>query len=585
MESIYEDIYQYEFEALFNKIKPIIGRNAIQMPENDDERELDEMIGESNLLFDISGTDFSWFKSIDSKYRYWVEVYILKIVEKMLSRKKLWYEEKYYPKNFEKHSLVFCPNGATIECYFLFDITSNEAYRTEYDKIASELKSKNNDVDEINIYIFRDRISMNTLAWLLTGKSDHNENGYIDVYPLQEFFIIVFGEDEYSFFEKYANEFHSKCNNILSYKTIIMPNNKTLISFKKKKTDMLKSIDYKSIADNGKSGQLSDSEFETVRDNYIDRYMYIAMISNNDFADSFISAEWAYDVYSNAMGDLELTGIIAGYLKSIEQLLYKITQFHRDQGIRIQTRKEGKQPYTSEIEEDIDSTLNSLNEFITSKEGKLAFSVKIRGCIHTAVSLWTKYQRNGFFHKQNLYSDYNKIEEVRELTLYLYFLILGGIKFSDNERIELGVCDNTESNNHIFSFDNVYPKFEKWLTGIIKYDLPEHIPGIWFTISPPLLTGEKEKWSISSRLMKYFYIDDFENGEFNYIDIIDLNNLRCIPNFSFHSEKKREIDVQLQFLELFDSFREKNRNLLNEKINAIVIGLDKTTQLIHYNGK
>lgn len=53
----------------------------------------------------------------------------------------------------------------------------------------------------------------------------------------------------------------------------------------------------------------------------------------------------------------------------------------------------------------------------------------------------------------------------------------------------------------------------------------------------------------------------------------------------FHSEKKREIDVQLQFLELFDRFREKNRNLLNEKINAIVIGLDKTTQLIHYNGK
>ena len=370
MESLYEDIYQYEFEALFNKIKPIIGRNAIQMPENDDERELDEMIGESNLLFDISGTDFSWFKSIDSKYRYWVEVYILKIVEKMISRKKLWYEEKYYPKNFEKHSLVFCPNGATIECYFLFDITSNEAYRTEYDKIASELKSKSNDVDEINIYIFRDRISMNTLAWLLTGKSDHNENGYIKVYPLQLFFDDVFGENEYHVFEKYISEFHSKCNNILSYKTIITPNGKTLISFKKKKVEMLKSIDYKRIAEKGKSGQLADLEFETVRSNFIDKNMYIAMISDNVFADSFISAEWAYDVYSNAMGDLELTGIIAGYLKSIEQLLYKVTQFHRDQGIRIQTRKEGKQPYTSEIEEDIDSTLHSLNEFYNFQRRK-----------------------------------------------------------------------------------------------------------------------------------------------------------------------------------------------------------------------
>lgn len=481
---------------------------------------------------------------------------------------------------------MFCPNGSTIESYFLFDITSNEAYRTEYDKIATELKNKNNNVDEINIYIFRDRISMNTLAWLLTGLSDHNENGYIKVYPLQEFFDTFFGEDEYAIFEKYASEFHSKCNNILSYKTIIMPNNKTIISFKKKKTDMLKSIDYKIIADKGKSGQLSDLEFETVRYNYIDKSMYIAMISNNDFADSFISAEWAYDVYSNAMGDLELTGIIAGYLKSIEQLLYKITQFHRNQGIRIQTKKEGKQPYTSEIEEDIDSTLHSLNEFITSKEGKFAFSVKIRGCIHTAVSLWTKYQRNGYFHKHNLYSDDNKIEEVRELTLYLYFLILGGIKYNDTERLELGVYDYTKSNNHIFNFDNVYPKFEKWLSGIIKYDLPKHIPGIWFIIGSPLLTGEKEKWSINSRLMKHFCIDEFENSGLDYYrNNIDFNNLRDIPVFSFYTEKEREIDVQSQIAELFDKYKEKNNDIFKTRINAIIIGIDKTTKLIHYNNK
>lgn len=581
MESFYEDIYQYEFEALFNKIKPIIGRNAIRIPENDDERELDEIIGESNLLFDISGTDFSWFKSIDSKYRYWVEVYIIKIIEKMLSRKKLWYEEKYYPDSFEEHSIVFRLNGATIESYFLFDITSNEAYRTEYDKIASELKSKNNDVDEINIYIFRDRISMNTLAWLLTGKSDHNENGYIKVYPLQVFFDDVFGEKEYHVFDKYASEFHSKCNNILSYKTIITPNRKTLISFKKKKIEMLKNIDYKRIAEKGKSGQLSDSEFETVRKKYIDKSMYLAMISDNDFADSFISAEWAYDVYSNAMGDLELTGIIAGYLKSVEQLLYKVTLFHRDQGIKIQTRKKGNQPYTSEI----DSTLNSLNEFVTSKKRNLVISVNIRGCIKNAVSLWTKYLRNGYFHKQNLYNEDNKIEEVRELTLYLYFLILGGIKFREHEISELGIYNHTEDNSQIFSFDDVYLRFEKWLTGVIEYDLPMNIPGIWVTISSPLLTGEKGKWSISSRFMKYFNIRDYEDGEINYKDFIDFNNLRCIPDFSFYSEKELEKDVQLQLLELFDKFKENKQNLLNEKISAIVIGLDKTGQLIHYKGK
>ena len=77
-----EDIYEYHFTNLFKHVKDLIGRSAIKVYENDEEeqvdRELDELLGQSNLLFDVSGNDFKRFKACDSEYKYWVEVYIVK---------------------------------------------------------------------------------------------------------------------------------------------------------------------------------------------------------------------------------------------------------------------------------------------------------------------------------------------------------------------------------------------------------------------------------------------------------------------------------------------------------------------------
>ena len=159
----------------------------------------------------------------------------------------------------------------------------------------------------------------------------------------------------------------------------------------------------------------------------------------------------------------------------IEQLMFTIVRFHRDQGLKIKT-SDGFQPYTKDNEQIIDSTLWSLNDFITSPKGKLALSASIRGCIHKAVDLWRQYQRNGYFHKDNLYLADNKIDDVRELTIYLYFLILGGISFTTEELKLLGVLDTSNNENAIFDESTVYPQFRRWFENIIKYDLPEKVP-------------------------------------------------------------------------------------------------------------
>lgn len=572
-----EDIYEYQFNSLFRCVRPIIGRDTLKVyetkEEEQEEKELDELFGHSELLFDISGKDFKWFKACEAEYKYWVEVFIVKIIENLLTRKGITFEEKYYPESKEQYSIICELKERRVEAYFLYDLETEDVNRTDYNMIADALAEKANNVEKIHIYIFRDCISMTTLAYLVNDDGDKNANGFVEVLPLHCFFDDLFGKEEYSTFSKYASLFQENCNSIISYKTVIAPTKKTLEVFKKKKSQMLKDMDYLAIANKGQSGNLSVKEFEKVKGSFLKNKMYKVMVSSNDFADSFISAEWSYDVYQYAMGELELTGIITGYLKSIEQLMYKIVRFHKNQGLRIKTTH-GYQRYTSDNEDIIDSTLWSLNAFLTSPQGKLAISRSIRESIQEAVDLWRRYQRNGYFHKDNLYAVDNKISEVREQTIYLYFLLLGGIYFSSEERAELGVSEEEKLQN--YSEKNVYKDFEKWMKDICIYDLPGNIPGIWI-----LLTHSEGPWKIHLYLMKYFYIDDFENGVFPDIcEIMEHSHTKAIPPFLLNFKSETYNSITFKVKDLVYRFKKENPEIM-DRIGAIVLGLDKNMELIY----
>ena len=572
-----EDVYEYQFYSLYQQVKSLIGRNTISLYDDSDpiEKEVTDYLGKSELLFDLTGIDYKLLKKADIEYRYWVEIYVLKIVENLLCRYDVNYEEKYHPNNNEKYSIIYELSGKKIESYFLFDIYYDEINRTNYDSIAQALKADCQEVDEIYIYIFRDNICKSDAAWLVNNCCEFNENGFVKTFPLKHFFELLFDSEEYEIFCNYAKSFYEKCNNVISYKTIILPTRNTIDSYKLKKQKMLMQMDYKAIAVKGKSGSLSDDEFEKVKNSFLHNKMYMAMIGENDFADSFISAEWSYDVYSNAMGELELTGIISGYLKSIEQLLYAITRFHINKGLFINTRKEGKKIYSTDIEDIIDSTLGSLNDFVTSKEAKLAIDVKIRGCLRKAISLWTQYQRNGYFHKHNLHMSDNKIDEVRELTLYLYFLILGGIYFTPEQRIRLGIRsveDDSGKNNTVEI--NCF-QFNEWMNDILKYELHESVSGIWLS----LITIENE-WSIKPYLMTSFQIDDFESGELDFINIIDMRHSKNIIPFCWKSMTSDYNDEVCKVQDLIYNYIELNEEKL-DNMGAIVLEGYKQTQLVY----
>lgn len=576
-----EDIYRYQFESMLQQAKEVLGKPTLFYSDDEDENEIDAECKAVKYLFDVSGPDFSRFKVFESEYRYWVEVYIIKIIEKLLERSNYQYEEKYFGDGNEQFALNLTLEGKRVAAYFLFSLSYQEGDRTDYDKIGEALTEKSDNVDEIRLYLFQDHISEFSLASLVNHNVEMNKNGFVKALTLQDFFCELWGQEEYSTFIEYAEEYVSKVNRIVGYKTVITPTKNTFRVFKTLKAKMLQDLNYRAIADKGELGALQERDFERINKNFISNKMYNVLISSNDFADSFLSAEWSYDVYRNAMGELELTGIISGYLKSIEQLLFKIAKFHRGEGLRIKT-KDGYQPYSSTNEEIIDSTVGSLKSFVFSYDAKLAISGNIRQFIKDAVELWTKYQRNGYFHKHNLFQKDNKIDEVREQTLYLYFLILGGLFYTPDQQVELG-ANPLESDGSSPSFIDVhYSGFKTWFESMIDYDLPSEVPGLWMMLIP-----EDGYWTIKTFLMKYFYIDDFESSQGHDLDAIDTNHIRSIPVFKWEDENADYEHFNSgsdQFRELFDRYKAYEKNKLNQ-VNAILLSYGRDTQLVHFKEK
>lgn len=559
------NIYSYQFNALFNKVKNIIGSSPINNSDNNDFEIL-----QSSLLFDINGTNFQNFREQEREYIYWVEVYVLKIIKLLLEEKHMKYSENYYYDCNEQHSITIIENNQKTEYYFLYDISNNQPNKTNYFNLANELVSKNPENNSIKIYLLRDGIQYFDIATLINTNKDYNL-GIISCYPIVDFFTEFFNTNEYECFRKYVDKFIINCKNIINFKTVITPTSESLKRFKTNKIKMIKEYEYKKICDSRVLGYLSDNDFNKVLHNFLNKTMYNCLISDNDFAMSFITSEWAYDIYFNAMGDLELTGIISGYLKSIEQLLFKITKFHRDENIKIKT-KDGFQPYSSDNEDIIDSTLGSLNQFITSKQLNISINKKVRGCLKNAIALWTKYQRNGYFHKHNLFKKDNLISEIRDQTIYLYFLILGGINFTSEQLKLLGI-DFSETDE--VKKELAYHDLKIWFDNIIKYNLPHETNSLWI-----LCIEDNDIWKIQPFIINNFTMYEFENNLCDFSELVQLNHTYDIPPMEYNkniSNIKNHIEISEMFYKYFD----ENNDKLN-KIKAIILNIDPT-QLIYFD--
>ena len=259
----------------------------------------------------------------------------------------------------------------------------------------------------------------------------------IEKVTIREFWEKYFGCDEYDLLVSHINAFNEQARDIIGFSTIVTPTDTALARFRVKTGDMLRTHPYVASIPNN----IYQHQVDIWVKNYIDRGLWRAMVGTSNFAVSFISSEWNYNMYL-LTENLDLTGIVAGYMKSVEQLIWAIISFQTKNAFKIKAKGGGLIEFSAENESLIDSTLGSLEKVFQKNSWMFDVNDFAKRHIVDAIADWREKHRNGFFHKHNLQS-IDKVKEIRNQTLQLYLLILGGCTIADADFTKIGIETTT----------------------------------------------------------------------------------------------------------------------------------------------
>jgi len=163
----------------------------------------------------------------------------------------------------------------------------------------------------------------------------------------------------------------------------------------------------------------------TIIGNFYNKKMYKVLITNSDFSKCFLTSEYLFNNYKDNE-NFDYINIASGYIKSIEILLYKIKVhfFHED-------------------DFDLKRTMGDYVDIISNQKFRL-FKLNCEKDYVVACDCLFFYMikiRNEFFHK-NLVDTWEKVKNIRNNTLYLYYLLLGALDLKESFKEEMEVKDN-----------------------------------------------------------------------------------------------------------------------------------------------
>lgn len=283
--------------------------------------------------------------------------------------------------------------------------------------------------------------------------ANHNDDvsdpgrGY-NFFSLKWFFENYFGVSEYKAFSNALKEYVTEVKGYIDYIRLSLLTPKATISLRKKIEQTLKTTDYEKVLNSSIGIVLGDGTIQALKHRFSDDKVYLVMLGNHDFAESLLTAEWLYDSMHKAKA-VDLTVVGMGYLKAVEQLLYELICLHSEQGFKIQ--EAGKERgcscflnnYTIK-EKMVDSTIGSMAYFYLDNPNTIKNHSLLNRSVETDANRIIKIIkefakiRNGYFHKDNI-TEWNKIKEIRDISLCLMFVLLGAHELTDTDLQLLGI--------------------------------------------------------------------------------------------------------------------------------------------------
>ena len=269
------------------------------------------------------------------------------------------------------------------------------------------------------------------------------------MYSLKQIFNMFFDYDEYDIFKSYTEKLAEKVKDYYGFQIVRTLSQNNLYSYRKVIEATLLKIDLSKL---DVKNRISSDQKEILDKHFYNNYRLL--IGTSDFAQSFITAEWLYWSLQSAC-NVDLTSIAMGYFKAIEQFLYYFIALHtleKDSVERKIYTGRRLEYLTDNLLSDETKVKNINLKALTRFFGDFdngRYYVRNKDLLASGISDETYHfiletlsdlprLRNGYFHKHNL-CNWDEVENSRNCTLLVFYLLLGGYNFSESNLKELGV--------------------------------------------------------------------------------------------------------------------------------------------------
>lgn len=493
-------------------------------------------------LFSIASDNFYIYQKYERVLQSDVRNYLINpILEELLNN--CGYKVESQLEKLRKYSGY---NNDKIErysiCPFQFIFTKNNLrYGVRYtnlydtDDIVKDL-IKNFQIDKVIILHFSDEQDF--------GLNQYREVINISDCSIKMFFEKFINENLYHYFLTTLEEVIEEMQKLIGFDTIPSINISNITSVKLELREALNNIDFRLLTYNSSKefDSLGRNDLSNICSN-LDKGKAQILIGESDFAQSYITSEYLYQVlvdkfnYNKLEYKFDYTSVVAGYLKTIEQFLYKLLCYQMNYDRSEKWIKRGKKyvkrdykreyPRKEEVRENpknkgvyqvlvtrnnlkfMDISLGSLIWYVSDNENCWNLSDHGKELLKSLLLDYKDSVRNGYFHKHNL-EDIEEVKRIRENTLYILCFIIGSLKDFDNSKF--GILD--------FSFNDFYTAIS---------EVPKHIPlFIQETIiSQPLLMTrvykqEAESYDIDGLLEQNLYFAKINDSTIKYESVTDV---------------------------------------------------------------
>jgi len=411
---------------------------------------------------------------------------------------------------------------------------------TEHERVG--IRYSGLDADEATEMIARYKLTRIIRIRWDEGRCNTIHEIYEEISP-EDFFALYQMHEVYKFFCEAMCSAVQAANEEIGFNTIPNLSLRYLSDFKAELDKELRNLHYASMRFQILPGavdrfgltskRIDANDHEILHRRYITEGRYKALLGTEGFAKCFITAEYQYQVFKQGHR-MDYTSIACGYLKAIEQLLYKLLKINLKYpsedilwikrgkelpkalykpGISCRPNPSTGKPqvvFAKEYEAYFDITMAPMAWFIHDNLNGWEISSNARITTHSFLRNYGDECRNDHFHKDNI-DDFDVVTCIRNNTLLLCYLLLGGYKHTgscDNDLAELGVFDD--------SFDRLYKQIQKLPRGITKFIIQyaNSAPIKAYRHFDQAQTVYDEEGTVMASAIRFVEVDGFSGDEY-----------------------------------------------------------------------